>query len=100
MEKYPDNVYQMYEIILKFTEDMENTLDQLKSKIQKMFFKINSLANPVDEDGEELAGQALDGDAAAEPEENPQIFWDEKTGTWTNQKPAGEELDFYGGGAG
>ena len=67
MKRYPDEVNKMYELILEFTEDMQNLLGQLQQKEKKLFIKINALMESVSEtvpdvDAEELARQALEGD--------------------------------------
>jgi hypothetical protein len=103
MEEYSDDaVGMMYELISEFIVDMDNALDQLKIKNERMLAKIKAFMASTGMDAAELARQALDCDAAPAdaPEEKPQIFWDEKTGKWTDKKPVSEELDFYTGGAG
>jgi len=123
-KKYPENLYQLYELILEFTEKLENFYDQLQRDSTKMFEKINAILEAasvpvVEADADAMAEQALESDAApvenederianaqrnvAAPvwlppdaaTENPQLFWDEKQGKWVNEKPVKKgELDF------
>jgi len=96
MKRYPDEVNKMYELVLEFTEDMQNLLEQLQQKEEKLFIKINALMESVgvtvpDVDAGELAEQALESgvphpDAPAAPEKPPRYF-EEKTGQWTEQRP-------------
>jgi len=100
MKSYPDSVNQMYELVLAFTEEMNNLIDQIKWKQEKMFDKINALMDAVarDADAAELARQALEGEAPpvadAVPYERPP-YWDEKNRTWVDVKPDNGELDLF-----
>jgi len=60
-------MYEMYELILEFTEGMDNLLDQLKQKEEKMLKNIIALKDAAniaiaEGTGEDLARQALEGD--------------------------------------
>jgi hypothetical protein len=65
MKRYPDSVYQMYEIIFGFTEEMESLLYQLQIRQEEMFKKINALMETAsttvpETDTQEMVRQALD----------------------------------------